>query len=287
MPTAPTARRYFEPFSEDMSIARKDGPPPERQNFHIHDLFELTFVYGGHLRCEVGNAEFDVLPNTAVLFNNMDLHRMQLVGSEPFRRYVLCFRPDALQAFATEDIDLLECFLLRPFAMAQCLPLSDAQATQLRLLLDRLCMLNLQSDRYGQRLLFRFTVGEVLVWLNDCYRQYHGIRTDTVQSEYRLIYGILQKIHAQLQDSLPVDALAREHFLSKRRLTELFKKITGQSPAQYILHCRIQKAKDLLSKGLSVDEVCGRVGFGNLSNFSRTFKKRVGFSPKQYALRNH
>lgn len=283
---SPTADRYFEPLSEDMSIARKDGTPPERRNFHIHDLFELTFVYGGHLRCEVANTAFDVLPNTAVLFNNMDLHRMQLIGSEPFRRYVLCFRPDALQPFSTGDIDLLECFLLRPFPMAQYLPLSKTQAAQLRALLDRLCELNGQSDRYGQKLLFRFTVGEILVLLNDCYRRYHGIHMDTAQQEYRLIYDILQKIHARLQDPLPIDALAREHYLSKRRLTELFKKVTGQTPAQYILHCRIQKAKSLLNKGLSVDEVCGRVGFGNLSNFSRTFKQHVGLSPKQYALRS-
>ncbi len=50
----------------------------------------------------------------------------------------------------------------------------------------------------------------------------------------------------------------------------------------YIINCRISKEKELLVKGNSVEEACGKSGFNNLSHFSRTFKNKVGMSPKQY-----
>ena len=44
------------------------------------------------------------------------------------------------------------------------------------------------------------------------------------------------------------------------------------------------KAKELLISGESVDSVCGKSGFRNLSHFSRIFKEKVGQSPKKYQM---
>jgi AraC-like DNA-binding protein len=49
----------------------------------------------------------------------------------------------------------------------------------------------------------------------------------------------------------------------------------------------MQKAKELLMKDFSVDEVCDLAGFNNLSHFSRSFKQRTGYSPKQFQMMMH
>ncbi len=64
-----------------------------------------------------------------------------------------------------------------------------------------------------------------------------------------------------------------------------FKRQFGQSPQQWVKERRLAKAQELLQEeSLSVGEVAQEVGYDNLSYFIQEFRKRVGISPKQYAL---
>ena len=74
--------------------------------------------------------------------------------------------------------------------------------------------------------------------------------------------------------------------MTERRLCDEFRRVTGQTTAQYILSVRIAAACAFLIRGMSVTEVCEKTGFENWSNFSRTFRHHVGMSPKQYAMHN-
>jgi len=65
--------------------------------------------------------------------------------------------------------------------------------------------------------------------------------------------------------------------------TRLFKRQTGQTPMLFINNLRISKAKELLrSTDFPVNVVAVMVGIPNYSYFSRLFKSRVNFSPKEY-----
>jgi AraC family transcriptional regulator len=56
----------------------------------------------------------------------------------------------------------------------------------------------------------------------------------------------------------------------------------GVTPHQYILQCRIDKAKYLLQHSeLSIADIAARVGFCDQSHFTRYFKRIVGVTPKQ------
>lgn len=62
-----------------------------------------------------------------------------------------------------------------------------------------------------------------------------------------------------------------------------FKKITGQSPNQYLLNLKLDKAKELLADtNLTISEVSYQVGFESLFYFSKAFKIKNGVSPKVY-----
>ena len=62
-----------------------------------------------------------------------------------------------------------------------------------------------------------------------------------------------------------------------------FKKITGQSPNQYLLHLKLDKAKELLTDtNLSISEVCYQTGFESPFYFSKAFKTKNGVSPRFY-----
>jgi len=58
---------------------------------------------------------------------------------------------------------------------------------------------------------------------------------------------------------------------------------TGQKYRDYIIHLRIEYAKDLLTKeGYTVAETCQRVGYGNISYFIKLFRETTGVTPAQY-----
>jgi AraC family transcriptional regulator len=63
----------------------------------------------------------------------------------------------------------------------------------------------------------------------------------------------------------------------------LFKQSMGITLHQYILKCRVEKAKYLLQHSqLSVADIAIRVGFCDQSHLTRLFKRIVGVPPKQF-----
>ena len=70
--------------------------------------------------------------------------------------------------------------------------------------------------------------------------------------------------------------------VSRRHLTKLFEKQYDMSPEQYVALLRLEKARELLSRGQSVIEVAFSVGFESHAAFSVFFRKHTGLSPKDY-----
>lgn len=98
-----------------------------------------------------------------------------------------------------------------------------------------------------------------------------------------LMKGIKGYIHENLSKPLAVSQIAEEFGYNASYLTRLFKRETGYSINDYLIHARMEKAGELLKiPGEKVNEISRMVGYENVSHFSRLFKKLYGVSPKQY-----
>jgi AraC-like DNA-binding protein len=85
---------------------------------------------------------------------------------------------------------------------------------------------------------------------------------------------------------LDVPALARRAGVSRAHFTRSFKLTFGETPHQYLMSRRMERAKSLLRAGeLSVTDVCFAVGFSSLGSFSTQFRRFVGESPSAYRAR--
>lgn len=71
--------------------------------------------------------------------------------------------------------------------------------------------------------------------------------------------------------------------ISPTYLENIFKKITGKSPINYLINIRIQKAKELLMDGHTISEVTSAVGFTDVFYFSKCFKKCEGMPPSRFS----
>jgi AraC-like DNA-binding protein len=88
---------------------------------------------------------------------------------------------------------------------------------------------------------------------------------------------------ARYDEPLDVEALARRAHASAAHFARCFKETFGETPHQYLLTRRVQRAQELLRlTDLSVREVCWAVGYQSLGSFSATFKRIVGMSPSAY-----
>lgn len=85
-------------------------------------------------------------------------------------------------------------------------------------------------------------------------------------------------------DSIAVQQLAQVANTSPYYLIRLFGDIVGVPPHIYQQQARIRQAKQLLSGGEALVDVAVSTGFVDQSHFTKTFKKMVGVTPKQYQL---
>jgi len=103
-------------------------------------------------------------------------------------------------------------------------------------------------------------------------------------NDIKALYAI--KLHLQATPHVPpnIAALAENAGMSAPKLRKLFKQTFGKGVFEYYQVMRMQEAARLLKDGhLSVSEVGYRLGFTNLSHFSRVFEHHMGILPKKYS----
>lgn len=88
--------------------------------------------------------------------------------------------------------------------------------------------------------------------------------------------------HITLQDVAAAAMLSPSYFSSS------FKRYTGYSLIDYTNAKRVRLASKLLlnERNASISEIAMRVGFNNMSNFNRAFRKYIGCTPSEYIASN-
>ncbi len=76
--------------------------------------------------------------------------------------------------------------------------------------------------------------------------------------------------------------LAQAMAVSERQLQRKLKALTDQNPSEFLRDFRLRKACELLRDGEQVGLVAERCGFSSSTQFSHTFKKYCGVTPKQF-----
>jgi len=101
------------------------------------------------------------------------------------------------------------------------------------------------------------------------------------QSDAEKIYQVRSAILSDLSRTPVLSQLANEIGISLTKMKDLFRQIFGDSIYNYYQSARMTQAAELLNR-LSVSEVGYRVGFTNLSHFTRLFEKHHQIKPKRY-----
>jgi AraC family transcriptional regulator len=90
-------------------------------------------------------------------------------------------------------------------------------------------------------------------------------------------------IDAHADQPIDLAAAATQAGLSEFHFLRLFTRVLGVTPKQYLIRSRLRRAARLLAEDAQpITDIAFDVGFGDLSNFVRTFHRAAGISPRRF-----
>lgn len=106
--------------------------------------------------------------------------------------------------------------------------------------------------------------------------------TPTARDRRRAVEAALwidDNSHAELD----LEQAAKQAGLSPFHFLRLFSRVLGVTPHQYVVRSRLRHAaRRLADDDIAVTDIAYDVGFGDLSNFVRTFHRAAGVSPTKF-----
>lgn len=121
--------------------------------------------------------------------------------------------------------------------------------------------------------------------------QYHMLLEYTEQVEQlhrgkhasKLTLDVANYVRHHLSESISVDAMAEELYLSRPYLSSKFRQETGETLTDFILNEKTEEAKRLLRwSDKSAAAIAAYLGFSSHGHFCKVFKKYAGLTPKEY-----
>lgn len=108
-------------------------------------------------------------------------------------------------------------------------------------------------------------------------------RPDSAARDRRRAVEAALWIEARSHEPVDLESAAAEAGLSPFHFLRLFSSVLGVTPHQYLIRSRLRRAARLLAEdGRSITDIAFEVGFGDLSNFVRTFHRAAGVSPRVF-----
>ncbi|MCX7708414.1 MAG: AraC family transcriptional regulator [Clostridia bacterium] len=274
-----TTRQYM--LNHDFEFYHYKDDQLFEVDYHNHDFYEVYFFISGYVTYIVEGKSYRLKPGDIILVNNKELHKVTIGRGAVYERVNIWIDPAYITRLSTDSTDLFMCFesssrkkynLLRPGAET---------LAHLRSIVSKLEKAY-NSSGFGSDILKNVYLSELIVYLN---RAYLDTRDEEIESDIEYnekISNVIRYINANLQEELSLEDLSAKFFISKYHLLREFKKNTGYTIHHYIQQKRLIMARMLLKDNIKVTEVSLRCGFGDYSNFIRSFKKEYGVSPKKF-----
>ncbi|OUL18211.1 AraC family transcriptional regulator [Nostoc sp. 106C] len=225
-------------------------------------------VFNGRLQSErIGYGDVVILP-----VNTNHLSRWELEAEF----LVISLEPALFTRAAFEAGDLQRFEIVPRFAAP------DPLIQQIGLALQS----ELKSDGMGSRIYIESLTTTLCIHLLKHYSVSNEIITPSPH-EQGLSQLKLRKAISYIQENLEQDLTLAEISavvgMSMYHFSRLFKQSTGFAPHQYVMNCRIEKAKKLLTRTeQTIDQICQQVGFQSQSHFTNVFRKLMGTTPRVY-----
>jgi AraC-like DNA-binding protein len=266
-----------------LMLDRQKAPP-----LHRPDHLEVFFIESGKAGYEVDGNVREIKKNDVVVVNEKMHHRSLPAPSckGGARIAVLSFLPQLLHS-GSPTRDDLQC--LMPFSMlgtdGPTVPnVITGNPSLSRSVFDFMqrVLSAMPEDNERSRLAIRTYMRMILFTLTDYYWDMRDVRgaAGRVRDDMKRLAPAFEYVEKHYGTNVRVQAAARLCAMSPTCFTELFKRLTRHSFAQYLKHFRVNRAKEMLIvSAQSISEIGQATGFCDQSHFGAVFRQVTGMTP--------
>lgn len=114
--------------------------------------------------------------------------------------------------------------------------------------------------------------------------KYHSQENENEYGEqdFKDFNEINSYIENNIYDKFTLDELSKIANINKFGFVKKFKTSTGMTPMNYILMKKIFSSKNLIDPKSELTEIAYQYNFTDMAHFSKTFKRYIGVSPREY-----
>ncbi|WP_077623003.1 AraC family transcriptional regulator [Sediminibacillus massiliensis] len=260
--------------------------------YHSHERFEIYFFHGGDCKYLIGDHIYYLQPGDIIIMNGLTLHRANPEAGTCYERSVIEFSSEWVKPIL-KSLNVPE--LLQPFyTLGNVLfrGISANERNAIEELIKEIANLDLNSlDENGDKMENRLKEGEVSTLLVHLLFKIYElskirlVKIPPARSEKQLhVNRVAKWIDQNFSKDINLDHISDSLNISKYYMSRIFKDVTGYTVMQYLMCCRINRAKYLLEiyPEKTILEVALDSGFESASHFSRYFRKQVKITPTEY-----
>ncbi|MBE6611945.1 MAG: helix-turn-helix domain-containing protein [Ruminococcaceae bacterium] len=239
---------------------------------HSHPLEELLIVEQG--RAVIGNEDriIQLDGSFAVIHPRETAHYQANDVSDGYRRWYLHFDSQILSDLMVNDPLPLQFSAVK---------LTQEQLAVLQQFLHPLLQLRFRNiepeDVHARKLLLALILNTLMPIIRESQGDAHPSAAGS-----STVGEICNYINKHYDEPLTLESIANQFYISRSKLSRSFRSTLNVSVKTYIQTLRIDKAKKLLARGFSIEEVTGKCGFGDSRYFIKVFHRIAGITPAKY-----
>lgn len=247
--------------------------------YHDHDFPQISVILSGNGKYVIDDAVYDVEAGDVLFFDSKVKHHNVVTNvKEPVVEFFVGFSDIHFHGMPENSID----FGVSPKIMHM--------KSHMKQEVNKICydmVMEYQSGQPGKEFMVKAYMTQLLVQV------VRGLtmnvkKTDVEEFEtYNRSYAvkrIINYLNENYEQRISLEQIAHNMYLSPVYISKIFKEETGESPINYLIKIRLERAKEILQTGNSgsIKSIAKAVGYDDVYHFSKLFKKYYGISPLYY-----
>jgi len=269
----------IENFNPEILYAFKcDNKDFIHYEYHYHDFIEFSYIVSGSVHYKIDDKFYNIKEKTLLVFNPGVYHQESLSNGEQNTELHIGFRNIKVDSLPLNYI-LKEHFDV-PVEFKQYK--DDFHKCCLEIIQEQ------EACEIGKELILKSLIMKLIaLFLKETNYIKNKKKLDKYDFPFydksNIVKMILEYFDNNYMNIISLDDMSRNMYLSSVYISKVFKEKTGESPINYLINLRLEKAKDLLiSTESQVKSIAESVGYKDAYYFSKLFKKYYGHSPCKF-----
>lgn len=252
----------------------------KEEKFHTHEFIEIVYVLSGNAIQHINSSSFSVKKGDLLFINYESIHSFEPKGT--FEYVNIGVRPEVLLNHFSKYNNSFAVKILSEFDSERredqrLITFYGQDRNEIENLLNIMLIENEKSRIYKENNM----EGCLNLLLSLIIEQIHFSVNE--KSHWDVV---VEFINENLHEKITLGDVAEYCYYNPSYFSRLFKQRFGITFQKYLMRLRVEKAKLLLKKGISVDKIIEETGFSSKKMFYKAFLEEENVSVSEYRKHN-